>query len=128
MNGKILRSLLALMICVSLVLNFSSIVLADDVLIGAGEFDGENYAEMFHFPIFSNEVDYSRGGITTDKEEYLDYKALTADRHEFSDMTYHKSEVSAVRLAEKGIFEKTATFNPDGSMKVIDFVRALLKL
>lgn len=128
MNGKILRSLLALMICVSLVLNFSSIVLADDVLIGAGEFDGENYAEMFQFPIFSNEVDYSRGGITTDKEEYLDYKASTADRHVFSDMIYHKSEVSAVRLAEKGIFEKTATFNPDGSMKVIDFVRALLKL
>lgn len=128
MNIKFLKSFLALIICMSLSLNFSSIALADDILINADKFDGENYADYLQFPKFNNYIDYTRGGTTSSNEDYLDYKAYKADRHEFSDMIYHKSEVSAVRLAEMGVFEKTANFNPDGSMKIIDFMRALLKL
>lgn len=128
MNKKIWFVITSLMVCLSLVSNLILVTFADDILISAGELDGENYAEYLQFPLFDSDVDYSRGQPTATSEDYLDYKSYKADRHEFADMIGHESEVSAVRLAEKGIFKKSENFEPDGSMTVIDFMRALLKI
>lgn len=78
------------------------------------------------FPMFSNEVDYTRGGATAVTEEYQDYKKYTSSRHEYTDMVDHPSEVSAVRLAELGVLQKVENFNPDGTMTVGGFLKALL--
>ncbi len=78
------------------------------------------------FPMFSNTVDYTRGGPTTDNEGFLDYKAYAAKRHTYTDMVGHDSEVSAVRLAELGIFNKTEKFSPDSAMTVAGFLKALM--
>lgn len=78
------------------------------------------------FPMFSNKVDYSRGGSTTNEEEFLDYKEYAKSRHTYTDMVGHDSEVSAVRLAELGIFSKTETFSPNSSMTVAGFLKALM--
>ncbi len=80
------------------------------------------------FPMFCNKVDYSRGGSTTTEEAYLDYKKYIENRHEFSDMIGHSSEVSAVRLAEWGIFEKTENFLPEDNMTVAEFLNCFLRI
>lgn len=80
------------------------------------------------FPMFSNTVNYSRGGSTATTETYLDYKQYVKARHKFSDMVGHDSEVAAVRLAELGIFPKTDKFSPDSSMTVAGFLKALMML
>ncbi len=77
------------------------------------------------FPMFSNEVNYVRGGSTASEEAYLDYKVFIKSRHRYEDMVGHSSEVSAVRLAELGIFEKSENFSPDSSMTVAGFLKAL---
>jgi len=78
------------------------------------------------FPMFSNEVNYQRGGSTASEENYLDYKVFTKSRHRFEDMSGHNSEVAAVRLAELGVFEKSEKFSPNSSMTVAGFLKALL--
>lgn len=80
------------------------------------------------FPMFTNKVDYSRGGSTATEEAYLDYKKFIANRHEFSDMIGHSSEVSAVRLAEMGFIEKSNKFLPESSMTVAEFLICFLKV
>lgn len=80
------------------------------------------------FPMFSNDIDYSRGGNIPESEDYLNYSAQKGFRHTFTDMVYHDAELAAVRLAEAGIFEKTDTFAPDETMNVQTFVTALLQL
>ncbi len=80
------------------------------------------------FPMFSNDIDYSRGGNIPESEAYLNYSAQKGFRHTFTDMVYHDAELAAVRLAEAGIFEKTDTFAPDEAMNVQTFVTALLQL
>ena len=62
------------------------------------------------FPMFSNEVNYERGGSTASEEDYPDYKKYIESRHRYEDMVGHNSEVAAVRLAELGVFEKNAKF------------------
>lgn len=78
------------------------------------------------FPMFSNDVDYTRGGSTATQEAYLDYKQYTKARHRYEDMVGHDSEVAAVRLAELGIFKKSEKFSPDSSMTVAGFLKALM--
>lgn len=78
------------------------------------------------FPMFSNTVNYTRGGPTADDEGFLDYKAYAKKRHTYTDMVGHDSEVSAVRLAELGIFSKTDKFSPDSAMTVAGFLKALM--
>ncbi len=79
------------------------------------------------FPMFGNEVDYSRGGPTATEEAYPDYKKdYLPNRYEYADMVGHDSEVSAVRLAELGIFSKTENFSPNSSMTVGGFLKALM--
>lgn len=78
------------------------------------------------FPMFSNEVNYERGGSTASEEAYPDYKEYVKNRHRFEDMVGHNSEVSAVRLAELGVFEKSENFSPDSSMTVAGFLKALM--
>lgn len=78
------------------------------------------------FPMFSNIVNYTRGGPTAEEEGFLDYKAYAAKRHTYTDMVGHDSEVSAVRLAELGIFNKTEKFSPDSAMTVAGFLKALM--
>ncbi len=128
MKRKFWLIITTLIVCMALISNLTIVILADDIFISAGELDGVNYAESLHFPIFDGEVNYSRGQPTATSEDYLNYKAYKAKRHEYADMIGHKSEVSAVRLAEKGIFKKSENFSPNGSMTVMDFMRALLKI
>lgn len=78
------------------------------------------------FPMFTNKVSYERGGSTASEEAYPDYKKYVESRHRFEDMVGHNSEVSAVRLAELGVFEKSEKFSPNSSMTVGGFLRALL--
>lgn len=78
------------------------------------------------FPMFSNDVDYSRGGATSTNEEYADYKEYIKSRHEYADMIDHESEVSAVRLAQLGVFAKIENFMPQSSMTVGGFLKALM--
>ncbi len=78
------------------------------------------------FPMFSNDVDYSRGGVTSTNEEYADYKEYIKNRHEYADMIDHDSEVSAVRLAQLGVFAKVENFQPNSSMTVGGFLKALM--
>ncbi len=78
------------------------------------------------FPMFSNDVDYSRGGATSASEARLDYKEYIKNRHEYADMIDHESEVAAVRLAELGVLQKIENFNPNGTMTVGGFLKALM--
>ena len=41
------------------------------------------------FPMFSNDIDYSRGGNIPESEDYLNYSAQKGFRHTFTDMVYH---------------------------------------
>ncbi|MBR7133188.1 MAG: hypothetical protein IKD04_06605 [Clostridia bacterium] len=78
------------------------------------------------FPMFSNEVNYTRGGATSTNEQYSDYNEYVKYRHEYADMVDHESEVSAVRLAELGVFTKSENFVPNSSMTVGGFLKALM--
>ncbi|MBR7133185.1 MAG: hypothetical protein IKD04_06590 [Clostridia bacterium] len=149
MKRKVNKTLSLLL---SVVIVFSAVVCLDfwnvrtkanDDILGTSSLSAENIASLTQntsiyqnkldsnaknsvFPIFSNDVDYTRGGATASKEEYYDYNAYIADRHEYADMIDHKSEVSAVRLAELGVFKKTENFEPDSSMTVGGFLKALM--
>ncbi len=78
------------------------------------------------FPMFTNGVSYERGGSTASEEAYPDYKKYIESRHRYEDMVGHNSEVSAVRLAELGVFEKSEKFSPNSSMTVGGFLKALM--
>lgn len=80
------------------------------------------------FPIFPSEYTGTRGGDIPEAEDYLDYKAYLETQHTFSDMIDHEAEVAAVRLAQLGAFEKTETFTPDGTMTVMEVLRAFFAM
>ncbi len=86
---------------------------------------GENIKNKV-FPMFSNQVNYERGGSTASIEPYPNYKEYIKSRHRYEDMVGHDSEVSAVRLAELGVFEKSEKFSPNSSMTVGGFLKALM--
>ena len=88
----------------------------------------EEQQEKGVFPMFSNRVNYARGGSTSVDEKYPDYKEYVKSRHTYSDMVGHSSEVAAVRLADLGIFEKTSAFSPDGSVSVKEFLKYFLQV
>lgn len=80
------------------------------------------------YPMFSNKVTYERGGVETESEMYFSYQAYTTFRHTYTDMEGHDSEVSAVRLADMGVFEKSTTFSPDNTVTVVEALRYLFAL
>ena len=81
------------------------------------------------YPMFSNIIDRTRPGVADNsKEAYIDYSDIAAKRHTFEDMLHHSAEVAAVRLAEKGVFEKTAKFRPDQTVTVAEFMTYLFQL
>ena len=113
----------------SLISSKESVEISDgDVMIDVTDLDETNYFNQLIFPFFNDNVTLTRGTPNASQEDYTDYKELTSSRYEFADMVGHASEVSAVRLAQKGIFEKTENFNPQGSMTELEFCRALIKL
>lgn len=87
-----------------------------------------NLMESETFPMFNNTIDHTRGEISSSPESYLDYSVQRGFRHTFKDMEYHEAELAAVELAEAGVFEKTASFEPDQTMTVRQFVKAILQL
>lgn len=88
----------------------------------------QNRAEGI-YPMFSNLIDRMRPGVADNSEEaYIDYLEVAAERHTYEDMIYHSAEVAAVRLAEKGIFEKTDNFYPDRTVTVAEFMTYIFQL
>lgn len=128
MKKKFFHKLTVVVMSFAITANFAITALAGDIMIDIGGFDEPDYTDSITFPRFDNTVDYSRGLPTSYDEAYPDYKEYSASRHEFSDMISHVSEVSAVKLAEMGVFEKSENFSPNGNMTVMEFMRALLKL
>lgn len=86
----------------------------------------EKEAELIF--MFNNTITYTRGRNIPCTEEYTDFKTYEAKRHVFKDMIHHDSEVSAVRLAEAGVFEKSEFFQPKVSITVREFVRGIFHL
>ncbi|MDD2362430.1 MAG: hypothetical protein PHH84_05665 [Oscillospiraceae bacterium] len=101
----------------------SSEIIIDTPDISSEEVSGNK--EKGKFPLFSNQIDYSKGENIPQEEEYLSYLAMLKFRHEFKDMINHKSEVAAVRLVKLGVFDKTKNFYPDKTLTVIEFFKYL---
>ena len=80
------------------------------------------------YPMFSNKITYERGGVETESEIYFSYQAFTTFRHTYTDMEGHDSEVAAVRLADMGVFDKSATFSPDATVTVAEALQYLFAL
>ncbi len=80
------------------------------------------------YPMFSNEITYKRGEVSTESSMYFNYQAYTTFRHSYTDMIGHDSEVAAVRLADMGIFEKTDTFSPDEKITAAQWLGYLFAL
>ena len=128
MKKGFIQSVISWILSFAVVLNLSGTVLAEEIFIDVENFDEDYKAQSLSFPRFGNRVDYSRGNPTSSDEEYQDYKEYIASRHVFEDMIGHSSEVSAVRLAEKGVFPESQYFSPDDGMTVMQFMKSLITL